>query len=173
MIGRTEPFKEMLNLIHQVAKSDTTVMITGETGVGKDLVAQAIHQNSNRASGPFIAINVVSLSPELIASELFGHEKGAYTGASETRKGRFELAGERTLFLDDIDAFSLDIQAKLLRVLETKAFERVGGTRTLKTRFRLVAASNRKHRDACGTRPFPVGFLLPTQCVSHPYPPIA
>ena len=143
MIGRTEPFKEMLNLIHQVAKSDTTVMITGETGVGKDLVAQAIHQNSNRASGPFIAINVVSLSPELIASELFGHEKGAYTGASETRKGRFELAGEGTLFLDDIDAFSLDIQAKLLRVLETKAFERVGGTRTLKTRFRLVAASNR------------------------------
>jgi transcriptional regulator with GAF, ATPase, and Fis domain len=143
MIGRTEPFKKMLNLIQQVAKSDTTVMITGETGVGKDLVAQAIHQNSNRASGPFIAVNVVSLSPELIASELFGHEKGAFTGASQTRKGRFELAGEGTLFLDDIDAFSLDIQAKLLRVLETKAFERVGGTRTLKTRFRLVAASNR------------------------------
>ncbi len=143
MIGRAEPFKKMLNLIQQVAKSDTTVMITGETGVGKDLVAQAIHQNSNRASGPFIAVNVVSLSPELITSELFGHEKGAYTGASESRKGRFELAGEGTLFLDDIDAFSLDIQAKLLRVLETKAFERVGGNRTLKTRFRLVAASNR------------------------------
>ena len=143
MIGRAEPFKKMLNLIQQVAKSDTTVMITGETGVGKDLVAQAIHQNSNRAAGPFIAVNVVSLSPELIASELFGHEKGAYTGASETRKGRFELAGEGTLFLDDIDAFSPDIQAKLLRVLESKAFERVGGNRTLKTRFRLVAASNR------------------------------
>jgi formate hydrogenlyase transcriptional activator len=143
MIGRTESFKKMLNLIQQVAKSDTTVMITGETGVGKDLVAQAIHQNSNRASAPFIAVNVVSLSPELIASELFGHEKGAFTGASQTRKGRFELAGEGTLFLDDIDAFSLDIQAKLLRVLETKAFERVGGTRTLNTRFRLVAASNR------------------------------
>ncbi len=143
MIGRTEPFKRMLNLIQQVAGADTTVMITGETGVGKDLVAQAIHQNSNRASSPFIAVNVVSLSPDLIASELFGHEKGAFTGASQTRKGRFELAGQGTLFLDDIDAFPLDIQVKLLRVLETKAFERVGGTRTLKTRFRLVAASNR------------------------------
>jgi transcriptional regulator with GAF, ATPase, and Fis domain len=143
MIGGTEPFKKMLHQIHQVAGSDTTVMITGETGVGKDLVARAIHQHSNRAAGPFIAVNVVSLSPELIASELFGHEKGAFTGASQTRKGRFELAGEGTLFLDDIDAFSLDIQAKMLRVLETREFERVGGSRTLKTRCRLVAASNR------------------------------
>jgi transcriptional regulator with GAF, ATPase, and Fis domain len=143
MIGRTQPFKEMLNSINQVARTDTTVMITGETGVGKDLVAQTIHQNSNRAAGPFIAVNVVSLSPELIASELFGHEKGAFTGATQTRKGRFELAGEGTLFLDDIDAFSLDIQVKMLRVLETKTFERVGGTRTLKTQCRLVAASNR------------------------------
>lgn len=93
MIGRTEPFKMMLNQINQVAGSDTTVMITGETGVGKDLVARAIHRHSNRAAGPFLAVNVVSLSPELIASELFGHEKGAFTGASQTRKGRFELVG--------------------------------------------------------------------------------
>lgn len=143
MIGRAEPFKQMLSLISRVAKSDTTVMITGETGVGKDLVAQAIHQNSNRASGPFIAVNVVSLSPELIASELFGHEKGAFTGATGSREGRFELASRGTLFLDDIDAFSLDIQAKMLRVLEAREFERVGGTHTLKTRFRLLAASNR------------------------------
>jgi transcriptional regulator with GAF, ATPase, and Fis domain len=147
MIGRTEPFKKMLNLISQVAQSDATVMVTGETGVGKDLVARTIHQNSNRATGPFIAVNVVSLSPELIASELFGHEKGAFTGASQTRKGRFELAGEGTLFLDDIDAFSLDIQAKMLRVLESREFERVGGTRTLKTQCRLVAASNRNIED--------------------------
>lgn len=147
MIGRTAPFKKMLNLISRVAKSDTTVMITGETGVGKDLVAQAIHKHSERSSGPFIAVNVVSLSPELIASELFGHERGAFTGASQTREGRFELASRGTLFLDDIDAFSLDIQAKMLRVLETREFERVGGTRTLKTRFRLVAASNRNIED--------------------------
>ena len=143
MIGRTEPFKQMLTLISRVAKSDTTVMITGETGVGKDLVAQAIHQNSNRASGPFIAVNVVSFSPELIASELFGHEKGSFTGATGSREGRFELASRGTLFLDDIDAFSLDIQAKMLRVLEAREFERVGGTQTIKTRFRLLAASNR------------------------------
>jgi transcriptional regulator with GAF, ATPase, and Fis domain len=143
MIGRAAPFKQMLNLISRVAKSDTTVMITGETGVGKDLVAQAIHQNSNRSLGPFIAVNVVSLSPELIASELFGHEKGSFTGATQTREGRFELASRGTLFLDDIDAFSLDIQAKMLRVLETREFERVGCTRTIKTRFRLVTASNR------------------------------
>jgi len=143
MIGRSAPFKKMLTLISQVANSDTTVMITGETGVGKDLVAQAIHQHSGRSIHPFIAVNVVSLSPELIASELFGHEKGAFTGANQTRKGRFELASQGTLFLDDIDAFSLDIQAKMLRVLESKEFERVGGTRTLKTRFRLLASSNR------------------------------
>ncbi len=143
MIGRAEPFKQMLNLISRVARSDTTVMITGETGVGKDLVAQAIHHNSKCSTGPFIAVNIVSLSPELIASELFGHEKGAFTGATQRREGRFELAGRGTLFLDDIDAFSLDNQAKMLRVLEAKEFERVGGTRTMKTRFRLVAASNR------------------------------
>ncbi len=147
MIGRSDSFKEMLDLISRVAGSDSTVMITGETGVGKDLVAQAIHQHSNRSSEPFIAVNVVSLSPELIASELFGHEKGAFTGASQTRKGRFELASRGTLFLDDIDAFSLDIQVKMLRVLETKEFERVGGSRTQKTSFRLVAASNRNIED--------------------------
>lgn len=147
MIGQTDSFRQMLQLVHRVARSDTTVMITGETGVGKDLVAQAIHQCSERSSGPFIAVNVVSLSPELIASELFGHEKGAFTGASQTRRGRFELASEGTLFLDDIDAFSPDLQAKMLRVLETKEFERVGGTQTLKTRFRLVAASNRNMED--------------------------
>ena len=143
MIGRSEPFKKMLNLIRQVASSDTTVMITGETGVGKDMVAQAIHQHSSRSDRPFIAVNVVSLSPELIASELFGHEKGAFTGASQARKGRFELASNGTLFLDDIDAFSMDIQVKMLRVLEAKEFERVGGTQTLKTNFRLLASSNK------------------------------
>lgn len=144
LIGHSKPFRKMLNRMSRVAETDTTVMITGETGVGKDMVAQAIHQHSKRSSEPFIAVNVLSLSPELVASELFGHEKGAFTGAAQTRKGRFELASRGTLFLDDIDAFPLDIQVKLLRVLETKAFERVGGTRTIKTRFRLLAASNRE-----------------------------
>ncbi len=143
MIGHSDVFKKMLALVKKVAASDTTVMITGETGVGKDMVAQAIHHHSSRSSHPFIAVNLVSLSPELIASELFGHEKGAFTGASQGRKGRFELASRGTLFLDDIDAFSLDIQVKMLRVLETRQFERVGGNQTLKTNFRLLASSNR------------------------------
>ncbi len=143
MIGSSIPFKKLAGMIEHVAGSDTTVMLIGETGVGKELVAQAIHRHSRRAQGPFIAINLASLSPELIASELFGHEKGAFTGAAHSRQGRFEMASEGTLFLDDIDTFTLDIQAKMLRVLEAKEFERVGGCRTLKTRFRLVAASNK------------------------------
>ena len=143
MIGHSDGFEKMMGLIKKVAASDTTVMITGETGVGKDMVAQAIHKYSTRSAQPFIAVNLVSLSPELIASELFGHEKGAFTGASQSRKGRFELASRGTLFLDDIDAFSLEIQAKMLRVLETKQFERVGGNQTLTTSFRLLASSNR------------------------------
>ena len=170
MIGKSKPFKEMLTLISRVAESDTTVMITGETGVGKDMVAQAIHQHSTRASGPFIAVNVVSLSPELITSELFGHEKGAFTGASQARKGRFELAGRGTLFLDDIDAFSLDIQVKMLRVLEAREFERVGGTETLKTRFRLLASSNRNLEDLVEQGLFRSDFYYRPQCLSHQYP---
>lgn len=147
MIGSSRPFQELVNNIEQVAASDSTVMITGETGVGKELVAQAIHRHSSRAQGPFIAVNLASLGPELIASELFGHEKGAFTGAIQSRQGRFELASKGTLFLDDIDTFSLDIQAKMLRVLEAREFERVGGNQTLKTRFRLVAASNKRIED--------------------------
>ena len=147
LIGHSHSFREMLSLMSRVANTDTTVMITGETGVGKELVARAIHQHSARSAEPFIAVNVLSLSPELIANELFGHEKGAFTGATHALKGRFELASRGTLFLDDIDAFPLDIQVKLLRVLETKAFERVGGTRTIKTRFRLLAASNRNMEE--------------------------
>ena len=172
MVGQSRPFKEVLQLIRHVAKSGTTVMITGETGVGKDLVARAIHQLSARASGPFIAVNVVSLSPELIASELFGHEKGAFTGAFQTRKGRFELASEGTLFLDDIDAFSLEIQAKMLRVLETKEFERVGGNRTLNTRFRLVAASNCKIEDLVNEGRFRPDFYFRLNVLPIKIPPL-
>jgi transcriptional regulator with GAF, ATPase, and Fis domain len=172
MIGQAESFKQMLKLIDDVAKSDTTVMITGETGVGKELVAQAIHQSSDRCDGPFIAVNVVSLSPELIASELFGHERGAFTGATQTRKGRFELASEGTLFLDDIDAFPLDLQAKMLRVLETKAFERVGGTKTLNTRFRLIAASNRRIEELVGQGLFRSDFYFRLNVFPIAIPPL-
>ncbi len=147
MIGRSDAFRKVIALIRKVAASDTAVMITGETGVGKELVAQAIHHYSARSSHPFIAVNLVSLSPELIASELFGHERGAFTGATQTHKGRFELASRGTLFLDDIDAFDLGTQVKMLRVLETRQFERVGGSQTLETHFRLLASSNRNLED--------------------------
>lgn len=172
MLGCSEPFKKMLHLVRRVSESDTTAMITGETGAGKELVAQAIHRNSPRADGPFIAVNVAALSPELIASELFGHEKGAYTGASQMRKGRFELAANGTLFLDDIDACTLDVQAKLLRVLETHQFERVGGVRTLETNFRLVAASNRNLEAMVGQGLFRSDFYFRLNVFPIRVPPL-
>ena len=117
-------------------------MIIGETGVGKELVANVIHRQSNRADGPFIAVNIASLPTGVITSELFGHEKGAFTGAHRPRIGRFELAHGGSLFLDDIQNMSMEIQAQLLRVIQEKSFERVGGTKPIKSDFRLIAATN-------------------------------
>jgi Nif-specific regulatory protein len=131
------------DLIAKVAKSDTTVLIRGESGVGKELVAHAIHYNSLRASRPFIKVNCAALPETLIESELFGHEKGAFTGAIYQRKGRFELAAGGTIFLDEVGDFSPSTQIKLLRVLQEKEFERVGGTGTIKTDVRVIAATNR------------------------------
>ena len=147
MIGCSDAIRLVRNQMQKVAPMDSTVLIMGETGVGKELVARGIHRLSGRFSGPFIAVNVASFSGGVIESELFGHEKGAFTGASKSRLGRFELAQGGTLFLDDIQNLSLDIQAKLLRVLEEKEFERVGGSHTLKADFRLIAATNRPLKD--------------------------
>ncbi|MCG6881011.1 MAG: sigma 54-interacting transcriptional regulator [Deltaproteobacteria bacterium] len=143
MIGCSDAIRLVQNQMQKVAPMDSTVLIMGETGVGKELVARGIHRLSGRFSGPFIAANVASFSEGLIESELFGHEKGAFTGASKSRLGRFELAQGGTLFLDDIQNLSRDIQAKLLRILEEREFERVGGSKTLKADFRLLAAANR------------------------------
>jgi Nif-specific regulatory protein len=126
-----------------VAKSDTTVLIRGESGVGKELVAHAIHYNSRRAARAFIKVNCAALPETLIESELFGHEKGAFTGAIYQRKGRFELAAGGTIFLDEVGDFSPSTQIKFLRVLQEKEFERVGGTETIKTDVRVIAATNR------------------------------
>jgi Nif-specific regulatory protein len=126
-----------------VAKSDTTVLIRGESGSGKELVAHAIHYNSRRASRAFIKVNCAALPETLIESELFGHEKGAFTGAIYQRKGRFELAAGGTIFLDEVGDFSPSTQIKFLRVLQEKEFERVGGTETIKTDVRVIAATNR------------------------------
>lgn len=143
IVGASDLILEVLHQTKLVAMTDTSVLIVGETGVGKELIARAIHQQSSRKNKPFIKVNTSALSKHLIPSELFGHEKGAFTGASQRRIGRFELANEGTLFLDEIGEISLDVQISLLRVLQTKEFERVGGDTTILSDFRLIAATNR------------------------------
>lgn len=140
--------KNVLSLAGRVADTDATVLILGETGVGKEMVARAIHQQSSRKDGPFIRVNCSAFSEELIASELFGHEKGSFTGANKKRIGRFELADGGTLFLDEIGDISKDIQVRLLRVLQTKKFERVGSSETIRSEFRLLTATNRNLEKA-------------------------
>jgi DNA-binding NtrC family response regulator len=143
LIGESEAFKRVLADIAMVAKSDSTVLIKGESGTGKELVARAIHESSGRKGGPFLAVNCAALPENLLESELFGYEKGAFTGANKRRLGRFELADKGTLFLDEIGDLSLAMQVKLLRVLETRAFERLGGNETIRVDIRLVTATNR------------------------------
>lgn len=130
-------------MLDKVAASDSTVLILGESGTGKELIAAAIHERSSRAKGPFIKINCAAIPENLMESELFGHERGAFTGAVSAKPGRFELADKGTLFLDEIGEMSVEMQVKLLRVLQEKSFERVGGLRTLQVDVRLIAATNR------------------------------
>lgn len=143
MIGTSNKMQEVFHLIHQVAPSNTTVLIRGESGTGKELVARAIHYNSPRFGGPFITVNCASLPEGLMESELFGHEKGSFTGAMEQKKGKFELAEGGSLFLDEIGELSFSTQAKLLRALQMREFERVGGTKTLRVNVRIIAATNK------------------------------
>lgn len=143
IIGKSNVLATFLTRLEQVAPVDTTVLISGETGTGKELIARALHTLSLRNDKLLVKVNCVALPPELLESELFGHEKGAFTGALQQRKGRFELAHEGTLFLDEIGELSLDAQAKLLRVLQEQEFERVGGTATIRINVRIVAATNR------------------------------
>jgi transcriptional regulator with GAF, ATPase, and Fis domain len=147
IIGQSKAIQNVMTQIKKVSTTDSSVLILGETGVGKELVAKAIHRLSHCKNGPFIPVNSAALDPGLIASELFGHEKGAFTGASRLRRGRFELADGGTLFLDDIDTLPLDIQAKILRALQEKEFERVGADKTITSNFRLLAATNQNLED--------------------------
>jgi PAS domain S-box-containing protein len=147
IVGRSNQLMYVLHRVEQVAPLDTTVLIEGETGVGKELVARAIHSRSRRAARPMVSVNCAVLPASLVEAELFGHERGAFTGADRLRRGRFELADGGTLFLDEVAELPLDLQAKLLRVLQDGEFERVGGARTLRVDVRLIAATNRQLRE--------------------------
>ncbi len=143
LIGTSKPMLEIYDIVKTVAPTPTTILITGETGTGKELIARAIHENSARKEGPFIKINCAAIPENLMESELFGHEKGAFTGAVHKKLGRFEQAHKGTLFLDEIGDLPKDMQAKLLRTIQDREFERVGGVQTIKVDVRLVAATNR------------------------------
>jgi len=147
MIGNSRAMQIVYNSIEQVAASNTTVLIRGESGVGKELVAHAIHMRSSRALKPLVKVNCAALPESIVESELFGHERGAFTGAIAMRKGRFELAHGGTIFLDEIGELPLSVQAKLLRILQEREFERVGGTSTLRCDVRVIAATNRSLED--------------------------
>jgi transcriptional regulator with GAF, ATPase, and Fis domain len=147
IIGVSKAIEDLHDLIHKVALTQSTVLINGETGVGKELVARAIHRISPRCEGPFIRVNCAALPETLIDSELFGHEKGAFTGAIRTKEGRFELADNGTIFLDEVSELPLSTQSRLLRILQEKEYQRVGGTRTLHSDFRLLTASNKNLAD--------------------------
>lgn len=154
VVAESPAMRRVLALAEQVAGQPTTVLLTGESGTGKEVVARHIHRCSPRAEAPFVAVNCAALTESLLESELFGHEKGAFTGAVQSRPGRFELAHGGTLFLDEVGETSLALQTKLLRVLQEQQFERVGGTRTLAVDVRVVAATNRDLRQAIAERAF-------------------
>ena len=143
IIGDSAPLRDVLDKVEQVAPTNSTVLLRGETGTGKELVAHAIHINSPREAKPFVRVNCAALAPGVLESELFGHEKGSFTGAMERRRGRFELADGGTLFLDEVGDLPMEVQIKLLRTLQEREFERVGGAETIKVDVRLVSATNR------------------------------
>jgi Nif-specific regulatory protein len=152
LIGTSGPMRQVYEQVAQVARTNTTVLLRGESGTGKELIAHAIHYNSARAKKPFIKVSCAALPHDLIESELFGYERGAFTGAHAMKKGRFELAEGGTLFLDEIGELNLSTQVKLLRVLQEREFERLGSTQTLRANIRLVAATNKdlEHAIAAG-----------------------
>lgn len=148
IIGNSNKMREVFQMITQVSQGNTTVLIRGESGTGKELVANAVHYNSLRAGKPFVKINCAAIPANLIESELFGHEKGAFTGAIKQKQGKFELAHKGTIFLDEIGVVGSDVQIKLLRVLQEKEFERVGGLKTIKADVRIIAATNKNLEEA-------------------------
>src|SRR6187431_1680691 len=172
IIGSSGALEKVLEVVRKVAKSNTTVLVRGETGTGKELIAGAIHHNSHRAARNFIKVNCAALQENLLESELFGHEKGAFTGADKQRIGRFEQADGGTLFLDEIGDMSPNTQAKILRVLQEHEFERLGGTRTIRVDVRLIAATNRDLSAMVATSQFREDLYYRLNVVSVETPPL-
>jgi len=172
IIGKSDPMQKIFDLISQVAPTDSTVLVTGESGTGKELIAQAIHGNSQRCYMPFIAVSCGALPDSLLESELFGYEKGAFTGAEYTKKGRFELADNGTLFLDEIGDISLKTQVDLLRVLQQKAFRRLGGVEEIQVDVRILAATNRNLQKAISENKFREDLFYRLNVISIHVPPL-
>ncbi|MDQ7005766.1 MAG: sigma-54 dependent transcriptional regulator [Acidobacteriota bacterium] len=172
IVGESPAMRRVFEVLSKVAPSNATVLILGETGTGKELIAEAIHRNSTRADGPFVKINCAALPDNLLESELFGHERGAFTGADRQRVGRFELANEGTLFLDEIGTMSAGTQAKVLRVLQEREFERLGGTRSIKSDVRLIAATNRDLEAAIAAGEFREDLFYRLNVVTINMPPL-
>jgi len=154
LVGEGPAISSIISTIEKVAQADSTVLITGESGTGKELVARAIHENSLRKDKPLVVVNCGAIPSELLEAELFGHMKGAFTGATQTRQGRFELAHGGTIFLDEVGELPLNLQVKLLRVLQTRQFEPVGSSKTMEVDVRIIAATNRDLDDAVAKREF-------------------
>lgn len=172
LVGDSPAMQEMFDVIRQAAPTPATVLIQGESGTGKELVAHAVHRLSTRAKGPFVAVHCAALTDSLLESELFGHEKGAFTGAVSRRKGRFESADGGTLFLDEISEISPAVQVKLLRVLEERCFERVGGTEPVEVDIRLLAATNRDLRSWVDEGKFREDLFFRLDVVNITLPPL-
>ena len=173
IIGESAMLKRVLRQVETVAPTDSTVLIQGETGTGKELIARAIHNLSNRRERTFVKINCAAIPSGLLESELFGHERGAFTGAIAQKAGRFELAHQGTLFLDEVGDIPLELQSKLLRVLQEQEFERLGSTKTIRVNVRLVAATNRDLNQMVAAKEFRSDLYLSLQCVSHHGSPFA
>ena len=168
IVGCCPAMREVYKAIGRVAAQDVPVLITGESGTGKELVARAIYQHGPRAKAPFLALNCAAIPENLLESELFGHEKGAFTGADRRRIGKFEQCNGGTLFLDEIGDMPLALQAKMLRLLQEQAFERVGGNETIRTDVRLIAATHRDLKALVGRGEVPAGPVLPAGRLHHP-----
>ena len=172
MVGGSPAMRKVFDFIRRVAPTDSTVLVQGESGTGKELVAHALHRNSPRAEQPFVAINCAAIAESLLESELFGHEKGAFTGAAAQKKGKVEVAEGGTLFLDEIGELAPGLQAKLLRVLQEREFERLGGTKPIKLDIRLIAATNRSLPEAVKAGTFRNDLYYRLNVVTLNMPPL-